>query len=575
MAAEVSFERVNIAPGNSLREIWDPSVQATLDRPFLPRPVFFTQLKNTPAPGKGGIRALLHDIGDDCSYSPTYLSDTLGPTIASQAQRAVLLSMNSSKPCTLQQKLTANSATIFNGMVQAVIVYSVTVNTTGLAVTDMGNSTSGRNAGAGDPSDVGEVKDTPSFPVFTVDKNFGSVLAVQLAPLNGVLNDTTPGQPNITRMRVTMEINETFFPGVWEFTLIVVVVLLAISFATSVVMHCHLYRLRRNAQRAAAAAAAAGGSGSRPHIIDQSVVDTFPIKTFDKKETEAKKKKKRLLGRRKTKETGGKTGSRKEEELKAVGSIGTLKRAFSSWGSKMATADKTETVINVDRMLDSVEVKLDIDESVARMIVEQQLQQEEEQKLSDQLAAPSAAVQESAESAASQPSEDETHSETGPTSLEAASDQSPPPVVVVVSEDIPVPPPDSPSPHDQYPTNAPPPNTSTLHLSTLQRRLRQQKENEADEDNPSHTQSMISIAASDVTFASVMTVENEGGIPGSRQNPHTVPAASKIPPPNTYSQSQPKPKQQPPGPKQHKNSPPRTVTAAAGTAGILLVQVTE
>jgi hypothetical protein len=42
-----------------------------------------------------------------------------------------------------------------------------------------------------------------------------------------------------------MGVSQEDGPGIWEFTLIIVVVLLGFSFIMSIAMHCHLYRVRR------------------------------------------------------------------------------------------------------------------------------------------------------------------------------------------------------------------------------------------------------------------------------------------------------------------------------------------
>ncbi|KAI8054168.1 uncharacterized protein B0P05DRAFT_479495 [Gilbertella persicaria] len=67
---------------------------------------------------------------------------------------------------------------------------------------------------------------------------------VNTYPINS--QDNTTFQPVI---RLTMHPAVGGFPSAWEFTLIIVVALLAISFLASVGMHWHLWRIRRR-QRA-------------------------------------------------------------------------------------------------------------------------------------------------------------------------------------------------------------------------------------------------------------------------------------------------------------------------------------
>lgn len=63
-----------------------------------------------------------------------------------------------------------------------------------------------------------------------------------------VANDTKSS----VRLVIAASSDETG-PGIWEFTLVIVVILLVFSFIMSVVMHCHLYRLRRWRERNAVA----------------------------------------------------------------------------------------------------------------------------------------------------------------------------------------------------------------------------------------------------------------------------------------------------------------------------------
>ncbi|KAL0092706.1 hypothetical protein J3Q64DRAFT_1633688, partial [Phycomyces blakesleeanus] len=72
------------------------------------------------------------------------------------------------------------------------------------------------------------------------------------------------------------------FPSAWEFTLIVVVALLALSFLTSVGMHWHLWRLRRR-QRALFEAGLLTIQPNQPaekHLIDPSQLNLFPVRTI-------------------------------------------------------------------------------------------------------------------------------------------------------------------------------------------------------------------------------------------------------------------------------------------------------
>ncbi|KAG0295159.1 hypothetical protein BGZ96_012447 [Linnemannia gamsii] len=82
--------------------------------------------------------------------------------------------------------------------------------------------------------------------------------------------------------RVRMEVTpDQRMPVIWEFILIVVVVLLGVSFIVSVILHCRLYTLR---QRYRAEALARGGD-LLPNgvirarkIIDKATLDEFPVR---------------------------------------------------------------------------------------------------------------------------------------------------------------------------------------------------------------------------------------------------------------------------------------------------------
>ncbi|RIA97826.1 hypothetical protein C1645_219398 [Glomus cerebriforme] len=80
------------------------------------------------------------------------------------------------------------------------------------------------------------------------------------------------------RVRALLLPQASFFPGVWEFTLIIVVVLLAVSFITSVAMHCHLYRLRR--QRGRENNASPPFAYQMKITIDDDILSTFPIRVY-------------------------------------------------------------------------------------------------------------------------------------------------------------------------------------------------------------------------------------------------------------------------------------------------------
>ncbi|CAJ0824130.1 13213_t:CDS:2 [Entrophospora sp. SA101] len=95
-------------------------------------------------------------------------------------------------------------------------------------------------------------------------------------------NDNIHSEQNQTisyRVRAILVPKTSLFPGVWEFTLIVVVVLLAISFLTSVAMHCHLFRLKRR-QRRREANSVPFSHEMKTTTLNSDILNTFPIRLY-------------------------------------------------------------------------------------------------------------------------------------------------------------------------------------------------------------------------------------------------------------------------------------------------------
>lgn len=88
---------------------------------------------------------------------------------------------------------------------------------------------------------------------------------------------------NDSRLVVSLGQQRSNSNGMWEFTLILVVVLLAVSFATSIAIHCHLFRMRRrNAELSAAAIVRRLDlmNESSCQILSQTDADKLPTKIF-------------------------------------------------------------------------------------------------------------------------------------------------------------------------------------------------------------------------------------------------------------------------------------------------------
>ncbi|KAK3814142.1 MAG: hypothetical protein J3Q66DRAFT_345749 [Benniella sp.] len=95
-------------------------------------------------------------------------------------------------------------------------------------------------------------------------------------------SNTTTGPNSYNRVRINLSADRKM-PVIWEFVLIVVVILLGLSFTVSVVLHCRLYALR---QRYRAEALARGGD-ILPNgtirvrtILEKSELDQFPVRIF-------------------------------------------------------------------------------------------------------------------------------------------------------------------------------------------------------------------------------------------------------------------------------------------------------
>ncbi|KAI9033694.1 hypothetical protein CLU79DRAFT_724902 [Phycomyces nitens] len=117
--------------------------------------------------------------------------------------------------------------------------------------------------------------------VYYVDIDVGLELLQKLQQVGPVL----AGSDGISSERVIKVVlypSIGGFPSAWEFTLIVVVALLALSFLTSVGMHWHLWRLRRR-QRAlfeAGLLTIQPNNIAEKHLIDPSQLNLFPVRTI-------------------------------------------------------------------------------------------------------------------------------------------------------------------------------------------------------------------------------------------------------------------------------------------------------
>ncbi|TPX67670.1 hypothetical protein SpCBS45565_g03656 [Spizellomyces sp. 'palustris'] len=122
-----------------------------------------------------------------------------------------------------------------------------------------------------------------NYPVYRIDAvTYGRIQ-------DEVIKSTPPGQ--IVR---AILFPAALTPNIWQFVLIVVVVLLGVSFVTSVIMHFWLFRRRRLAEGHLGMGGAVDAPWEmRVHTLDMSVVQSFPTKVYDSAEAKLEKDNKR------------------------------------------------------------------------------------------------------------------------------------------------------------------------------------------------------------------------------------------------------------------------------------------
>ncbi|CAB5180472.1 unnamed protein product [Rhizophagus irregularis] len=215
-------------------------------------------LENSVPPTKDGTQGILFELFQNCDdMNITMIPNDVVKEIPSRMAlitnpNCPLISLNSA----LQQKVTG-----------AIIIANTSV------ISDQ-------------PSPPNIPPNTFNFPIYYVVNAANGQEIKKFLLDNIYLKNVTDQNGNKEllkyRVRALLLPQTSFFPGVWEFTLIIVVVLLAVSFITSVAMHCHLYRLRRQRGRE---------NNARPfayHMkitIDDDILATFPIRTYKESTT--------------------------------------------------------------------------------------------------------------------------------------------------------------------------------------------------------------------------------------------------------------------------------------------------
>ncbi|KAG0317733.1 hypothetical protein BGZ99_006119 [Dissophora globulifera] len=210
---------------------------------------------------KNGISAILYDMGYGCQSGVNPSNTTATPNLFGLPKIALI--ERGSPPdvaiCSFRDKMLV---ALSDGAV-AVIIY----NGAGLGPIEGATASSG-------PADA-----AINIPGLVVGYDSGSTLKTMLSETNST-NITIPDTSNLVRVFVS---SQQKMPVIWEFVLIVVVVLLGVSFSVSVVLHCRLYALR---QRYRAEAIARGGdvlpNGTirLRKTLEKTALDEFPVRVF-------------------------------------------------------------------------------------------------------------------------------------------------------------------------------------------------------------------------------------------------------------------------------------------------------
>ncbi|KAF9929017.1 E3 ubiquitin-protein ligase rnf13 [Linnemannia zychae] len=220
-------------------------------------------IANTAKIPKDGFSGLLYDMGYACQPNMDTNRSTPAPDLFGMDKVALIKRGGPTEDtsCTFRQKLLnamgngASAAIIYNGQGQSAI---------------------GGATAAGYPHD-------PPVDILglIVSYDTGSMLDTHIHQSN---DPSDKGFYDRVRITVT---SDQHMLVIWEFVLIIVVILLGLSFTVSVILHCRLYALR---QRYRSEALARGGD-LLPNgmirmrkTIDEATLDEFPVRIFGKKD---------------------------------------------------------------------------------------------------------------------------------------------------------------------------------------------------------------------------------------------------------------------------------------------------
>ncbi|KAL1922180.1 uncharacterized protein VTP21DRAFT_9719 [Calcarisporiella thermophila] len=208
---------------------------------------------NATALGPNGVMGILYDRGLGCE--PNSVNDTVipSPPLPVPLPRIALIGRG---VCTYDKKLLL--AQQDNAI--AAIVYSNQTTTSPF---------------------MGITPNIVNIPAFGVSLEVGQ----ELLKLLREYNSSNSSNPEVVeRVRVTMTPFLTYTPGVWEITLIVVIVLLSVSFGTSVAVQCHLWRTR-HLRRQQIALELQHARRPPKIVVDAEHLETFPTREYHRPTT--------------------------------------------------------------------------------------------------------------------------------------------------------------------------------------------------------------------------------------------------------------------------------------------------
>ncbi|KAI9105479.1 hypothetical protein DFS34DRAFT_681684 [Phlyctochytrium arcticum] len=217
----------------------DASTESYIEKPFDERA---TPL-DAPYPGRSGVQGYLVDVESACD------------------KKAVEVAL---------ADFTSRGASV----IPLVIPGNCTMED---VVSNLGNAVGGMIYTLPEDGQIPAVPQTAKYPVYGITSRLNVIIQQR------VLRQRPPN----TLARAAL-FPRDLTPNLWQFVLIVVVVLLALAFTFSVLMHCWLFK-RRRAQVMRAASERAMDPSSSCHTLDSGVLNMFPKVEFNSEKAKLSK----------------------------------------------------------------------------------------------------------------------------------------------------------------------------------------------------------------------------------------------------------------------------------------------